>query len=261
MNGNQWTCKSLYRDTGNNLRSINGVCKGSNAASYHSNTGKAIYFKQRAMYYAFGFRDAGKVSKLTMTCDGDSVPFRTTGQYVDNGVCKNCPAGSSCASGKPVKLKIKSVRAWNTGQKTHDRNLDKKYSQFNTNAASLIDSNTGGTGINVVSNYFWYFGVELSAECYSAKFSFQMTSNLHHLRTAYSQNGNSWTCASDYNDTGNNRRTFTGCKGGKAASYHSNKGKYIFFANAAKYYAFGFRDAGKVTDLKMWCNGKLVPTK
>jgi hypothetical protein len=261
MNGNQWTCKSLYRDTGNNLRSINGVCKGSNAASYHSNTGKAIYFKQRAMYYAFGFRDAGKVSKLKMLCNNDAVPFRTQGQYIKGGKCVKCPAGNSCAGGKPVKMKIQSVKAWNSGQRTHDRQLDKKFSQFNTNAASLIDSNTGGSGINVVSNYFWYFGVQLTAECYQAKFTFQMTSNLHHLRTAYSQDGNSWTCASDYQDTGNNRRTFTGCKGGKAASYHSNKGKAIYFANAAKYYAFGFRDAGKVTNLVMWCNGNLVPTK
>jgi len=239
MDGNLWTCQSEYRDTGNNLRKINGICKGGNAASYHSNTGKAIYFRNRAMYYSFGFRDAGRVSKLKMTCNGESVKFRTQGRYVAGGECKTCPAGNSCASGKPVKMKIKSVKAWNTGQKTHDRNLDRKYSQFNTNAASLIDSNTGGTGINVVSNYFWYFGVELSAECYSAKFTFLMTSNLHHLRTAYSQDGNTWNCASDYQDTGNNRRTFTGCKGGKAASYHSNKGKMIYFANAAKYYAFG----------------------
>merc|ERR1712072_1198086 len=261
MNGNAWTCQSEYRDTGNNLRKINGFCKGGNAASYHSNTNKAIYFRNLAMYYAFGFRDAGKVSQLKMKCNSDPVPFRTQGQYVKDGNCLKCPDGMSCASGKPVKLKISKVMAWNTGQRTHDRNLDKKFSQFTTNAASLIDSNTGGSGINVVSNYFWYFSVQLSTECYSAKFTFTMTSNLHHLRTAYSQTGNSWTCASDYQDTGNNRRTFTGCKGGKAASYHSNKGKIIYFANAAKYYAFGFRDAGKVTNLQMWCNGVRVATK
>merc|ERR1711981_740739 len=101
MNGIDWKCQSEYKDTGNNLRTINGVCKGSNAASYHSNTGKAIYFRGYAMYYAFGFRDASRVSKLTMTCNGEAVPFRTQGQYVKNGVCTKCPAGNSCASGKP----------------------------------------------------------------------------------------------------------------------------------------------------------------
>jgi len=261
MDGSNWVCKSEYRDTGNNLRTINGICKGGNAASYHSNTGKSIFFNARAQYFAFGFRDAGQVRKLDMTCEGKSVPFRTQAQYIKDGTCMKCPKGMSCASGKPVKLKISKVMAWNTGQRTHDYDLSKSFSQFTTNAASLIDSNTGGTGINVVSNYFWYFGVQLSAECFKAKFTFQMTSNLHHLRTAYSQDGNSWTCASDYQDTGNNRRTFNTCKGGRSASYHSNKGKMLYFSAAAKYYAFGFRDAGKVTNLQMWCNDQLVPTK
>jgi hypothetical protein len=261
MNGETWTCQSEYRDTGNNLRKINGICQGGNAASYHSNSNKQITFKSRAAYYAFGFRDAGRVSRLTMKCEGKNVNFRTQEKYAVKGECKSCPAGNSCASGKPIKLKIKTVKAWNSGQKTHDRQLDRKYSQFNTNAASLIDSNTGGTGISVVSNYFWWFAVKLTAECYSARFTFQMTSNLHHLRTAYSQDGDEWTCASDFNDTGNNRRTHSDCKGGKAASYHSNKGKLIFFSSAAKYYAFGFRDAGKVTNLQMWCGSDKVTKK
>ena len=45
--------------------------------------------------------------------------------------------------------------AWNTGQKTHDLDLTKTYSQFTTNAAVLLDNNAD-TGINVVSNVFWY---------------------------------------------------------------------------------------------------------
>merc|ERR1711981_735924 len=258
MNGNSWTCQSEYRDTGNNLRKIDGICQGGNAASYHSNSNKQIAFRQRAMYYAFGFRDAGRVSRLTMKCEGKNVNFRTQEKYGDKGVCKTCPKGSSCASGKPIKLQIEKVMGWNTNQKTNDHDLSASFSQFKTNAASLIDSNTGGTGINVVSNYFWWFGVQLTAECYKAKFAFQMTSNLHHLRTAYSQDGEQWTCASDYQDTGNNRRTFNTCKGGRSASYHSNKGKMLYFSAAAKYYAFGFRDAGKVTNLQMWCNEKVV---
>jgi hypothetical protein len=146
------------------------------------------------MYFAFGFRDAGQVRKLDMKCQGEAVPFRTQGQYIKAGVCTKCPSGMSCASGKPMKLKIAKVMAWNTGQKTHDRDLDQSFSKFTTNAASLIDTNPTGTGINVVSNYFWWFGVQLSAECYKAKFTFYMASNLHHLRTAYSQDGNTWTC-------------------------------------------------------------------
>ena len=47
-----------------------------------------------------------------------------------------------------------------------------------------------------------WFGVKLSQECRNAVFSFTMSSSMHHLRTAYSQDGNSWTCASDYRDTG-----------------------------------------------------------
>jgi hypothetical protein len=261
MNGNAWVCKSKYQDTGKNLRTITGICKGGNAASYHSNTGKEIYFNAPAMYFAFGFRDAGQVRKLDMKCQGEAVPFRTQGQYIKAGVCTKCPSGMSCASGKPMKLKIAKVMAWNTGQKTHDRDLDQSFSKFTTNAASLIDTNPTGTGINVVSNYFWWFGVQLSAECYKAKFTFYMASNLHHLRTAYSQDGNTWTCASDFQDTGNNRRTHNNCKGGRAASYHSNRGKMIYFSAAAKYYAFGFRDAGRVSNLQMWCNERLVPTK
>jgi len=261
MDGETWTCQSEYRDTGNNLRKINGICQGGNAASYHSNSNKQITFKSRAAYYAFGFRDAGRVSRLTMKCEGKNVNFNTQEKYAVKGECKSCPKTYSCASGKPIKLQMEKVMAWNTNQKTHDHDLSASFSQFTTNAASLVDGNTGGTGINVVSNYFWWFAVKLTAECYKAKFSFLMTSNLHHLRTAYSQDGEQWTCASDFQDTGNNRRTHSNCKGGRAASYHSNKNKMIYFSAAAKYYAFGFRDAGKVTNLKMWCGTDVVPRK
>jgi nitrite reductase/ring-hydroxylating ferredoxin subunit len=262
MDGDLWTCQSEYRDRSNHLRKINGLCQGGNAASYHSNSNKAITFKQRATYYAFGFRDAGRVYTLTMKCEGKNVNFKTQEKYVDDkNTCKTCSRTYSCASGKPVKLQMEKVMAWNTNQKTSDHALSASFKQFTTNAASLVDSNTGGTGINVISNYFWWFAVKLTAECYQARFQFMVAGNLHHLRTAYSQDGDDWTCASDFNDTGNNRRTHSDCKGGRAASYHSNRGKMIYFSAAAKYYAFGFRDAGRVSNLQMWCNEKLVPTK
>ena len=47
-----------------------------------------------------------------------------------------------------------------------------------------------------------YFGVQLTQMCSNAVFSFTMSSNMHHLRTAYSLDGKTWVCASDYLDTG-----------------------------------------------------------
>merc|ERR1712146_32989 len=183
----------------------------------------------------------------------------TVSSYVENNVCKPCPPGYSCAGETKTLLRIDSVMAWNTGQKNHDVGLSKSFSEFKTNAASFIDGNSG-TGIDIVSNIFWYIGVKLTAECEKATFYFSLTSNLHHLRTAYSQDGVSWTCASDYQDYQGNTKAFTGCQGGSAAAYHGKTG-VIRFNQAAKYYAFGFRDAGKVTTLTVRCDGKDVPRK
>ena len=44
-----------------------------------------------------------------------------------------------------------------------------------------------------------------------------------------------------------------------AASTHGKgTGNVIRFDNAAKYYAFGFRDGGKVTAVKVTCDGKVI---
>ena len=128
-------------------------CKGGSAPSFHGRTGE-IRFSKLARYYAFGFRDAGKVSNLVMTCDGQTVPYTTTGKYVDNNVCKDCPQGYYCSGKTKTPIKIEEVKAWNTGIKHHDVGLAKTFSQFTSSGALLIDGN-GGTGYNVVSNIFW----------------------------------------------------------------------------------------------------------
>merc|ERR1712048_857820 len=132
--------------------------------------------------------DAGLVSKLTMKCQGKTVKaavhrYRKGNtctkcpsdsgcnghvackkvQMIDGSdKCAACPKGASCdgVSSTPcgTSLGIAEVRAWPTGQRNHDVDLSKGFSQFNTNAMMLRDG-SASTGISVVSNYFWYFGV------------------------------------------------------------------------------------------------------
>ena len=103
------------------------------------------------MYYAFGFRDAGKVSSIRMKCEGKIVGaprpshvednvckscpdgFVCDGkkktkcaskEYIDGNKCKKCPVGYTCKNGKLNEcgrlFGISSVMAWNTKQKNHD---------------------------------------------------------------------------------------------------------------------------------------------
>ena len=129
---------------------------------------------------------------------------------------------------------IASAMAWKTDQHTIDVDLTKAYSQFTTDAAVLLDKDPD-TGITTNGRIFWcvlchlvffvtganckyplhtthlvntrkprprgrYFGVKLTRECSNATFSFTMGSNMHYLRTAYSQDGKTWTCESDFLD-------------------------------------------------------------
>ena len=152
-----------YPYSQNNHKKFTG-CKGGQAAAYHGKgTGNQIKFANAAQYYAFGYRDGGKATRITMTCEGKSVGVAQD-RYVENNVCKSCPKGFSCANGKKVELKISSVMLWNTGVKTHDHDLSKPFSQFTTNGASLLDKNTG-TGIDVVSNLFWSVLAFLDTAC------------------------------------------------------------------------------------------------
>merc|ERR1719183_2222594 len=196
------------------------------------------------MYYAFGFRDAGTVSQITGSCQGDllskpppmsvknnkcvqcpagnacadGVATPCGNKWADGGKCKDCPDDNICKGGKASMCDrtkgISAVRAWNSNKKTHDLDLSVSWDEMNVDASILLDGSTG-TYINVVSNYFWWFVVKLSEPCRNAIFTYTMTSNLHHLRTAYSMNGQMWTCKSEYRDTGNNLRKINGiCQSG-----------------------------------------------
>jgi hypothetical protein len=199
----------------------------------------------------------------SMTVDGKNIPIASAGgnnAALLARIQKLEKSGVNLPKAVPIpcdgEFGFEEVRAWNTGIRHHDQDLTKSFSQFGTDASSLVDNDIQ-TGIKIVSNYFWYIAVKFSQPCASAEFNFVLTSNLHHLRTAYSMDGSKWTCASNFRDTGNNKRTFTGCKGGRAASYHG-RDRTISFTKNAKYYAFGFRDAGTVSDLTMKCKGALV---
>ena len=159
-------------------------CKGGTAASYHGKP--QMKFTTSAKYYALGFRDAGLVSALNIKC-GNAIVTKAEHKFRDSdnkcqacpkgfgcngrvacpknayatldGQCKACPAGNTCDGVGKQECKpsigVESVMAWNTGQKNHDVDLTKSWSQFTTSGKVLRDKKSS-TSLSVVSNYFWF---------------------------------------------------------------------------------------------------------
>ena len=170
---------------GGKTRKFSG-CKGGSAASYHGKTGE-IRFDKAAKYYAFGFRDAGLLSKLDMKC-GKTIMLKAEHKYRRSdgqcaacpkgfgcdgrlacpiakfsvaGKCQDCPAGYTCDGVGKFKclpdVGIEAVRGWNSGQKNHDVDLTKRWSQFNLDGKTLRDDKSY-TGFDIIENYFWSDG-------------------------------------------------------------------------------------------------------